>query len=133
MLETWMNPFTEREVPVFHIRNIHVNSRFDYEGESGPVLQPYIEHTGDVIFYWDLMFFGKSPLSIEEYPPYVGSPYYQGASVYDHHVKRADLENPDLGAAPASVSWVSNRFWYTTYSSTTISDSGSPGQCGIRY
>lgn len=111
VLDRWFNPFTEREVQVFHIRNINVNGRFDYPDEGGSALQPYTEHMGDVTFYWDLMFFGESPLSMEEYPAYVGSPYYQGAAVYNHHVKRADLENQDLGAAPASVSWVSNRQW----------------------
>ena len=111
VLDSWFNPFTEREVQVFHIRNIHVNTRFDYEGEDGPDLKPYLEHSGDVIFYWDLMFFGDSPLNMEEYPAYVGSPYYQGAAIYNHHVRRADLENPDLGAAPATVTWVSNRQW----------------------
>ncbi len=111
VIDRWTNPFTEKEVQVFHIRNIHVNSRFDYEGGNGPGLKPYMEHMGDVTFYSDLMFFGPSPLSMEEYPAYVGSPYYQGASVYNHHVKRADLENLDLGAAPAIVSWISNRQW----------------------
>ena len=111
VIDRWTNPFTEREVQIFHIRNIHVNSRFDYEDDNGAVLKPYMEHMGDVTFYSDLMFFGESPLSMEDYPAYVGSPYYQGASVYNHHVKRADLENLDLGAAPAIVSWISNRQW----------------------
>lgn len=111
VIDRWTNPFTEKEVRVFHIRNIHVNSRFDYEGADGPELKTYMEHMGDVTFYSDLMFFGDSPLSMEDYPAYVGSPYYQGASVYNHHVRRADLENPELGAAPAIVSWISNRQW----------------------
>ncbi|MXW73177.1 MAG: DUF1838 domain-containing protein [Gammaproteobacteria bacterium] len=111
VIDTWTNPFTEQEVQVFHIRNIHVNSRFDYGGGNRPALQTYMEHMGDVTFYSDLMFFGPSPLSMEDYPAYVGSPYYQGASVYNHHVRRDDLENLDLGAAPAIVSWISNRQW----------------------
>ncbi len=111
VLERWFNPYIEREVDVFHIRNSSVNNRYDYEGEQGAFYAPYVEHTGDVIFYNDLMFFGPSPLDVEEYPAYVGSPHYQGAAVYNHHAKRADLEDPDLGAAPATLSWVSNRQW----------------------
>ncbi len=111
VLDSWFNPYLEREVEVFHIRNTSVNNRYEYEGENGPFHAPYVEHSGDVIFYSDLMFFGPSPLDVEEYPAYVGSPHYQGAAVYNHHAKRADLENPDLGAAPATLSWVSNRQW----------------------
>lgn len=111
VIDRWFNPFIEREVEVFHIRNSSVNNRYDYEGKNGPWHAPYTEHSGDVIFYSDLMFFGPSPLTPEEYPAYVGSDYYQGAAIYNHHVTRRDLENEDLAAAPATISWTSNRQW----------------------
>lgn len=110
-VDTWFNPYTEREVPVFHFQNESVSSHYDVQGSKGPFNMSYVENTGDVTFFHDLFYFAPSPLTVEEYSPYVGSDIYDGAGIYNWHAKRADIDNPDLATVPTSISHTGVRQW----------------------
>jgi hypothetical protein len=110
-LSTWFNPYTERTVEVFHIENDSVSSHYDAEGPKGPYRMRYMENTGDVTFYNDLFYATPSPLNVEDYPAYVASSVYEGAGLYHFHVKRADLDNPGVTAAPMTSSHTGIRQW----------------------
>ena len=112
VINEWYNPFIERTVPVFHLRNPYVNSPYRVQGERGPWHYDYHASGDDVIFYRDLMFFGPNPMSREDYPNYVGSDYYQGAGLYNFACKRSDLDNPDLTSVPCISTWNSARQWF---------------------
>lgn len=110
-VDTWFNPYTEKETQVFHFQNESVSSHYDLDGKRGPFHMPYIENSGDVSFFHDLFYFAPSPLSVEEYSPYVGSDIYDGAGIYNWHAKRADIDNPDLSKVPAAISHTGVRQW----------------------
>lgn len=112
VIDEWYNPFIERTVPVFHLRNPYVNSPYRVEGENGPWHYNYHANGDDVIFYRDLMFFGPNPMDREEYPAYVGSDYYQGAGLYNFACRRPDLDNPELTSIPCVSTWSSMRQWF---------------------
>lgn len=110
-IDTWDNPFTERTNEVFHLLNSAVNSHYDLEGPNGPFYRPYVEHSGDVSFYNDLLYLVPSVLTMEEYSPYSSSNVYQGAGLYHFHGKRADIDNPDLTSAPCIQTHTGVRQW----------------------
>ncbi len=112
VMNEWYNPFIERTVPVFHLRNPYVNSPYRIQGERGPWHYDYHATGDDVIFYRDLMFFGPNPMDREEYPNYVGSDFYQGAGLYNFACKRSDLDNPDMTSVPCISVWNSTRQWF---------------------
>ncbi len=112
VINEWYNPFIERTVPVFHLRNPYVNSPYRVQGENGPWHYNFYAIGDDVMFYRDLMFFGPNPMDREEYPAYVGSDFYQGAGLYNFACKKSDLDNPDLTSAPCISVWNSVRQWF---------------------
>ena len=111
IIDTWYNPYIERTVETFHIQNASVSRHYDVHGPDGPFHFDYIEQGEDLCFYQDLMWFGESPLKMEEYPAYVGSDYYQGGGIYNSWVKRADIDNPDITKAPNVTTHTSVRQW----------------------
>lgn len=110
-LQTWFNPFTEREVEVFHFQNESVSSHYDLHGPDGPFHMPYVENSGDVAFHQDLFYSVPSPLNVEEYSPYASSNIYEGAGLYNWHARRADIDNPELVSVPMVVSHTGVRQW----------------------
>ncbi len=110
-IATWDNPFTERTNEVFHLLNSAVNSHYDVDGANGPFHMPYLEHSGDIAFYRDLLYLTPSVLTLEDYSPYSSADVYQGAGLYHFHCRRDDLENPDLTSAPALQTHTGVRQW----------------------
>ena len=110
VIDTWRNPFIDRDVEVFQLRNDTVNYEYRHD-EPGPWAAQYVETSGDVLFYQDLFFMAPSPMSVADYPQYVGSDYYQGAGIYNFAVRRADLDDSDVTSAPATSTWTSVRQW----------------------
>ncbi len=110
VIESWRNPFLDRDVQVFQLRNDTVNYEYRYDA-PGAWAPRYVENSGDVLFYNDLFFMAPSPMSPADYPRYVGSDYYQGAGIYNFAVKRADLDDTAVTSAPSTSSWTSVRQW----------------------
>jgi hypothetical protein len=110
-LQTWSNPFTGREVEVFHIRNLSAGSHLSAAGPNRGFHMPYMEHGGDVTFYDDMFYSKPSSLNVFGYSAYVGSNLYEGAGLYHFHARRADLDNPDLSAVPVTTSHTGLRQW----------------------
>jgi len=110
-ISTWFNPFTERTVDVFHIRNASAGGHIDANGADGPFRMNYMEHSGDVTFYDDLFYAKPSALNLQDYSPYAASNVYEGAGIYHFHVKRADLDNPYLTSVPVTTSHTGIRQW----------------------
>ncbi len=110
-LTTWYNPFTERTVEVFQLQNASAGGHLDADGPNGPFHMDYVEHTGDVTFYSDLLYASPSALNVEEYAPYAASNTYEGAGIYNYQAKRADLDNADLSSVAVTVSHTGVRQW----------------------
>ncbi|MCB2106910.1 MAG: DUF1838 family protein [Rhodobacteraceae bacterium] len=123
-ISTWRNPFTDRTVEVFHIRNASAGYHIDALGgpedggsagaggaASKGFRMNYMEHTGDVTFYDDLFYVSPSKLSLRDYAPYTAADVYEGAGIYHFHTKRADLDNPDLSSVPVTTSHTGIRQW----------------------
>jgi hypothetical protein len=110
-LQTWRNPFTGHVVEVFHIRNLSAGNQLSAAGPDKSFHMPYMEHSGDVTFYDDLFYSKPSSLNVFGYSAYVGSNLYEGAGIYHFHARRADLDNPDLSAVPATTSHTGLRQW----------------------
>ena len=110
-LSSWFNPFTERTVEVFQLQNASAGRHIDANGPGGPFHMEYIEHSGDVTFFSDLLYASPSALSLEDYAPYAASNTYEGAGIYNYQTKRGDLDNPDLSSVPVTVSHTGVRQW----------------------
>jgi hypothetical protein len=110
-IERWFNPYVDRDVDVFHIRNSSVSSHYDVNGPKGPYRMDYQENGGEVVFFNDLLYFGPSPLNIEEYPTYASSNVYEGAGLYHWHTNRAALDDPRVTSAPTVTSHTGVRQW----------------------
>jgi hypothetical protein len=106
-LTTWYNPLTERTVEVFQLQNASAGRHIDAEG----FLMDYLEHSGDVTFYSDLLYASPSALNVENYAPYATSNTYEGAGIYNYQAQRADLDNADLSSVPVTVSHTGVRQW----------------------
>jgi hypothetical protein len=110
-LTSWFNPFTERTVEVFQLQNASAGRHIDADGPSGPFRMDYIEHSGDVTFFSDLLYASPSALDMENYAPYSASNTYEGAGIYNYQAKRDDLDNPDLSSVTVTVSHTGVRQW----------------------
>ena len=106
-LTTWYNPFTERTVEVFQLQNASAGRHIDAAGFH----MDYVEHSGDVTFYSDLLYASPSALNVEDYAPYAASNTYEGAGIYNYQTKRADLDNGTLSSVPVTVSHTGVRQW----------------------
>lgn len=110
-VNTWTNPFTERTVEVFHIRNASAGSHIAAVGDRGQHHTTYMENTGDVTFYSDLFYSSTSVLNPAQYAPYSASSVYEGGGIYHYHVRRADLDNADMPSVPCTTSHTGIRQW----------------------
>lgn len=110
-LNTWYNPFTERTVEVFQLQNASAGRHIDANGPNGPFHMDYVEHSGDVTFFSDLLYASPSALNVEDYGLYASSNTYEGAGIYNYQTRRDDLDNADSSSAPVTVSHTGVRQW----------------------
>lgn len=107
ILETWANPFTGAQVRVIPVWNDPVNQYFPFlRADGSPFLLPLTDlGEGDLCLKMDVFLAYPSPLPRALYPHHSASDLYQGGELSQFFVKRADLDNAELGSVPALLSW----------------------------
>ncbi len=106
ILDTWKNPWTGREVEVFHIANDPVNGVFSRK--SNPVLAPpypYVAYGDDVVFQWNFYIFKPASLTRAEYPLYSSGDIDQHAELWGIKGRKSEILNPDVTSASCVMSW----------------------------
>jgi hypothetical protein len=114
ILETWSNPFTQKDVNVIHVWNDPVNQDMTFPSEYKTYIKKILpsEDMGDMmVFYMDIFPFYKSPLPRAEYPQYSQNDMYQAAELFQFFVKKEDLLNLNVVSAPAYISWTRFSPW----------------------
>lgn len=114
ILETWNNPFTQKDVNVIHVWNDPVNQDLSFPPEYKQYIKKILpsEDLGDIMcFYMDIFPFYDSPLPRAQYPQYSQSDKYQAAELFQFFVNKADLLDPKKTSAPAYISWTRLSPW----------------------
>lgn len=106
VLDRWANPLTGEDVEVEHIFNDPVNQRLRLDGPRGPWRLPASEIEGRVTFDLPVFLRYPSPLPTADYPRNSQSDTYRAAELFQFFARRSDLDDPELAAVPADVSWV---------------------------
>ena len=105
VLEHWDNPFTGERVRVIPVLNDPVNRRHVIDGQGGGWAIRYMESGDDIMFYREIPLRYPNPLNPEDHPRHSSGEWYEAMELFNHFVRRSDLENPDLASAPSTVSW----------------------------
>ncbi|MEZ5475259.1 MAG: DUF1838 family protein [Steroidobacteraceae bacterium] len=108
ILDSWYNPYLEREVEVVPIQNDPVNRKF-IAGQGTPIRQMV---SGDnVIFYREIPLRYPNPLDREHYPLYSSGDFYSAVELFNDYAHLSDLSKPDLTSVPSTGSWSRIRPW----------------------
>lgn len=108
ILETWRNPFTNKDVPVVHIWNDPVNQDMNLEAEMLPYVHQIFPSTdlGDQLsFHMEIFPFYPSPLPRKEFGEFSQSDTYQAAEFFQFFASKKDLQNPTLSSVPVTITW----------------------------
>lgn len=106
VLETFMNPYTEKEVDVLHVWNSPVNQEQKLEGRFGPWGVNHNKLGDDMIcMNADIFLAYPSPLTMKEYPENSQSDLYEAAELFQFFFSEADVNNPDLASVDCTISW----------------------------
>jgi hypothetical protein len=105
VLRHWDNPWIQRDVRVIPVLNDPVNRRHVVDGQGGGWGVSYMEVGDDIMFYREIPLRYPNPLPPAEFPLHSTGDFYEAMELFNHFVRRSDLENPALTSAPSTVSW----------------------------
>lgn len=106
IIESWQNPWTNKNCEVVHVWNDPVNQKFALEGKFGKWGIPYHDMgNGRICLNSDIFLTYPSPLTIAEFPDNAASDTYEAAELFQFFADKKDLNNPAVANAPAEVSW----------------------------
>lgn len=114
IIETWLNPWTNKELDVIQIWNDPVNQSFVFPAEYMPYVFKFLPSTdlGDKLcFNLDLFLNYPSPITREEYPLNAQSNIYEASELFKFFVDKKDLINPALNSVPVQISWTRISPW----------------------
>lgn len=114
IIETWTNPFTNKEVPVVQIWNDPVNQDISFPDEYLPYIEKFLPSTdlGEYRCYnMDIFPFYPSPLAEDKYADYSQSDTYQAGEFFQFFVEREDLGKKKLTTIPTTISWTRISPW----------------------
>ncbi len=112
VINTWRNPYTNKDVNVLHIFNDPMNQDCGFKEENWPLLPlifPSQELGGDLAYYSEIFPYYPNPLSRRDFPLNSQSDTYQASEFTQYLASRADLANPDLTGVPAVLTFT--RVW----------------------
>ncbi|MCC5863070.1 MAG: DUF1838 family protein [Gammaproteobacteria bacterium] len=105
VLAHWDNPWTGERVRVIPVLNDPVNRRHVIDGQGGGWGIGVMESGDEVMFYREIPLRYPNPLSPQDHPRHSSGEWYEAMELFNHFVRRSDLENPALASAPSTVSW----------------------------
>ena len=108
ILNTWTNPFTEKEIPVVHIWNDPVNQDIGFPEEYLPHIRQILPSSdwGEMRCYnMDIFPYYQSPLPREQYPEFSQNDMYQSGEFFQFYAEREDLAKKKLKSVPAFITW----------------------------
>ena len=100
VLESWSNPFIERDVEVLHILNDPFVRDHVPADAGGTWAVDYWERDGSVLLYRSVLISRQPDLSPEEYPLYAQADTYDFGEFYSNVLERSDVDNTALTSIP---------------------------------
>jgi len=111
ILDTWLNPYTDRRVEVMHILNDPVHRFYAISGGPFAAPFPYTAHDDDLVFRISIFSFRDSPLKRAEYPLHSAHDQYQAAELWTMHGRVSEVMNPDVSSASCVTAWARVGQW----------------------
>lgn len=105
ILDSWHNPWLDREVRVIPVLNDPVNRRHVIDEQGGGWSVNYMRHGDHVTFYREIPLRYPNPLPYSEYPLHSTGDWYEAMELFNNFVSLADLEDPEITSAPGTGSW----------------------------
>lgn len=106
VLETFKNPYTNKEVDVLHVWNSPVNQEQKLQGKYGPWGVSHNKFGDDMIcMNADIFLAYPSALKMAEYPDNAQSDLYEAAELFQFFFSEKDVNNPNLKSVDATISW----------------------------
>ena len=114
MLDTWMNPWTGKEVPVIHVANDPVNMRqirYEFAEEGDAAATVNLRRYGDVTSRSaEIPLFYRNPLG-GDYQPFVGGTYH-AMEIFDSFYDSEALLDAEIASIGQShLAWVRVAKW----------------------
>ena len=111
VLDTWLNPFTDRKVEVLHILNDPVNRIYSLNGPFAPPY-PYQVVGDDLVFQIDVFRAeDKNPMKRDEFPLHAQQDLYQSAELWGIYGRMSEINNPDVTTATSHTAWARVGMW----------------------
>jgi hypothetical protein len=111
VLESWRNPWTERQVEVLHVLNDHVNRHYPLSGGRFPFPWAYEIHGDDLVFQISVFRFEDSIMPRKEYPLHSQSDKYQTTELWGMIGSHSEVQAPDVTSAHCVTSWARIAGW----------------------
>lgn len=112
ILEQWNNPYTGKEVKVFHVQNDPVNTTLGTKGPDGQQrLLPLKLMGDDVILGLDVPLAYPNPIQPDQWPQHSTGATYVGSEHFGFYSRKADLDDPKQTSVPMSIAWFREAPW----------------------
>ena len=106
VLKTFSNPYTEKDVEVFHVWNSPVNQKFQLEGKYGPWGVNHNKYGKDQIcMNADVFLAYPSPLKVQDYPESSQSDLYEAAELFQFFFSEDQINDPNINSVDCTISW----------------------------
>jgi len=110
-LESWFNPFTQRNIEVLHIFNDHVSRYYQLEGGPFPFPWTY-ETSGDsLVFRISIFRHYDNVMSRDEYPLHSQNNKFQSGELWGMIGRLSEVMDPDVTSANCVTSWSRHSGW----------------------
>jgi len=106
VLETFKNPYTDKEVNVLHVWNSPVNQEFRLKGKYGKWGVSHNKYGDDrICMNADVFLAYPSPLKVADYPENSQSDLYEAVELFQFFFSESDLNNSDKLSTDVDISW----------------------------
>ncbi|MBM4195878.1 MAG: DUF1838 domain-containing protein [Gammaproteobacteria bacterium] len=112
VLESWYNPWTERQVEVLHILNDHVNRLYSLApGARFTFPWPYEVNGDDIVLRISVFRFEDNVMDPKLYPLHSQDAKYQTTELWGMIGSLSEVRNPDVTSAHCVTSWARISGW----------------------
>lgn len=111
IIDTWSNPWTQREVEILHVWNDPVNQEFRVQNPWGPWHAPYTDLGRTIAFNLDIPIAAPSALPVDDWPDNSASDTYVAMELFQFFADRSELLDSAAASAHCDVSWTRMSQW----------------------
>jgi len=108
IIETWANPFTNKNVAVVQVWNDPVNQSFINKGDWKV---PYLLKDNMLSLYADINLFYPNPLSPELYPKATSEKMYKSTEMFNFFADYAETSKTENNSVEAFITWTRVGQW----------------------